>query len=187
MHNEIEHIVEILRRGGTILYPTDTIWGIGCDATNPDAVKKVKDIKQRADAKSFLVLCRDMEQVAAYAAEIPPEAMTLHSNSNKPTTIIYPKIKNISTAILATDGSLGIRIPNFDFCNELLKAFGRPIVSTSANRSGEASPLSFNDISDEVKLAVDYVVKDFHNYISPFAASRIVKLNNSGEITVLRD
>ena len=187
MHAEIIKIVETLNAGGIILYPTDTIWGVGCDATNTTAIRKIKAIKQRNDAKALLVLCENTQTLKNYVCNFPEKAVEIERNSAKPVTIIYSGIKNISPELLAEDGSLGIRIPRFDFCLDLLKAFGKPIVSTSANLSGANPPLSYNDISKEIIESADYVVKDYHNYSTPFSGSKIVKIDEVGNISVIRE
>lgn len=187
MHKEIPHIINILKSGGVILYPTDTIWGIGCDAKNPDAIEKVKQIKHRAEDKSLLILCEDMDSVRNYVESFPEIAVLIEKESKKPVTIIYPNIKNIPKELLAQDGSLGIRIPRFDFCIKLLKAFKNPIISTSANISGMQSPQSFGDISDKIKDSVDYIVKDFHEYKTPFTGSKIVKIDSEDNIIMIRE
>ena len=187
MQQEINEIVKVLQKGGTILYPTDTIWGVGCDATNAAAIQRVKKIKQRDDRKALLVLCENMQSVQDYVCDFPEKATEIEQNSEKPVTIIYPKIKNIPEELLAEDGSLGIRIPRFDFCIDLLNAFGKPIVSTSANISGTPSPLNYEDISKEVLESVDYIVKDFHKYSTPYSGSKIVKINTDESVVVIRE
>lgn len=187
MHNEISHIIQVLKKGGVILYPTDTIWGIGCDATNLEAIQKIKHIKQRDDRKALLVLCESMQSVKEYVCDFPEKAIDLEQTSEKPITIIYPQIKNIPNELLAEDGSLGIRIPRFDFCIDLLKAFQKPIVSTSANISGTPPPFNYNQISKQITQSVDYIVKDFHNYITPFSGSKIVKINTDQSIDIIRE
>lgn len=137
---QIEEAVKVLRAGGILLYPTDTIWGIGCDATDEKAVERVFEIKQRADSKSLIILASDMDMVARYVREIPEMAVTVESLSDKPLTIIYPEGINLAPNVTAEDGSIAIRIPKNDFCVELVRRFGKPIVSTSANVSGTPAP-----------------------------------------------
>ena len=155
---EIKKIVEVLEAGGIILYPTDTVWGIGCDATNAEAVQKIYALKNREDSKSMLLLTDSMAKVQAYVQEIPDVAWDLVDCADKPLTIIYPQGKNIATNLLAQDGSIGIRITNEPFSKRLCERFKKPIVSTSANISGEPTPAFFAEISDKIKNGVDYVV-----------------------------
>ena len=133
MKEEIQKALEVLRNGGIILYPTDTVWGIGCDATNANAVEKIYSIKQRDPNKSMLILCSDIEQLEKYVVSLPQVASDVMQNNSKPTTIIYPEARNLPASLVANDGSIGIRIPNMEFCQALLRTFGKPIVSTYAN------------------------------------------------------
>ena len=152
---QIEKAVAVLKAGGVILYPTDTIWGIGCDATNEAAVEKVFSLKQRSDSKSLIILAGDMNMVGRYVREIPEMAVTVESLSDKPLTIIYPEGINLASNVTAEDGSIAIRIPKNEYCLELLRAFRKPIVSTSANVSGTSAPKRYADITDDIKTAVD--------------------------------
>ena len=181
-HDDIINALDILRKGGTILYPTDTIWGIGCDATNPNAVKKVYEIKQREDSKSMLVLLENPNLILSYIDEIPEVAWDLIEFSEKPTTIIYDKAKNLPLNLIACDGSIGIRITKEAFTQQLISRFRKPIVSTSANISGQPSPNNFSDVSDEIKSKVDYIVGYRQNEKSNPAPSSIIKLGHSGLI-----
>ena len=155
---QIEEAVKVLRAGGILLYPTDTIWGIGCDATDEKAVERVFEIKQRADSKSLIILASDMDMVARYVREIPEMAVTVESLSDKPLTIIYPEGINLAPNVTAEDGSIAIRIPKNDFCVELVRRFGKPIVSTSANVSGTPAPRRYIDIPDSVKASVNLCI-----------------------------
>lgn len=186
MQEEIKKAVEVLRNGGVILYPTDTIWGIGCDATNEEAVKKVYDIKKREDSKSMLVLLDNPNKLNSYVQEVPEVAWDLVEFTEKPMTIIYPGAKNLAKNLVAEDGTIGIRITEEDFSNNLIFRFRKPIVSTSANISGEASPKHFHDISEEIKEAVDYIVDYRQNETENPAPSSILKLGLGGEIDILR-
>jgi len=150
-NDDIIKALEVLRSGGIILYPTDTIWGIGCDATNPAAVNRIYEIKQRQDAKSMLVLMENPNLLNSYITEVPEIAWELIDVADTPLTIIYPGAKNLAANLLATDGSVGIRITNEAFTQQLIQRFRKPVVSTSANISGQKSPHNFAEISDEIK------------------------------------
>ncbi len=184
--SEIQKALEVLRKGGTILYPTDTIWGIGCDATNPEAVKKIFEIKQREESKSLIVLMCNDNMMMKHVRDIPEVAWELIEASDKPLTIIYDKTHGIASNVLATDGSLAVRICKDDFCNKLIYKFGRPIVSTSANISGENSPLNFYEIDDRIKEKVDHIVNHRQEEYGLSAPSSIIKLSESGEIKIVR-
>ena len=158
MDEQIKLAVKVLREGGTILYPTDTIWGIGCDATNEVAVAKIYQIKQRVDSKSMLTLIDNPNRLLQYVNQVPEIAWEILDVADKPLTIIYPNAKNLASNLIASDGSVGIRVVNHDFCRRLISVFSKPIVSTSANISGEPSPKSFYFISEGIKSAVDYIV-----------------------------
>ena len=183
---DIDNAVSALKKGGTILYPTDTIWGIGCDATNPSAVEKVFSIKKRPEQKSLIVLLDDAEKLYDYVEQIPEHAFTLIEYSEKPLTIIYPKAVKLASNVSAADGSIAIRVTKDVFCRELIRRFGKPIVSTSANISNEPAPKTFAEISDEIKSSVDYVVlhRQKENKIS--APSTIIRLGLRGEIEFIR-
>ena len=184
--SEVARAKEVLLTGGTILYPTDTIWGIGCDATNPAAVQKIYSLKQRADNKSMLVLMSGIDMLSSYLKEIPTKALELIESAIKPTTIIYPGAINLAPNLLAEDGSVGIRITSDEFCQKLIEKAGFPIVSTSANTSGNPAPLSFGTIESELLQKVDHVVNWRQNEKKPSAPSAIIKLDENGRTTVLR-
>ncbi len=186
MQEEIKKALEVLRSGGVILYPTDTIWGIGCDATNEEAVKRVYEIKQREDSKSMLVLLDNPNKLNSYIEEVPEIAWDLVEFTDKPMTIIYPGAKNLAKNLIAPDGTIGIRITEEDFSNNLIFRFRKPIVSTSANISGDPSPKHFADISEEIKNAVDYIVDYRQEETENPAPSSIIKLGLGGEIEILR-
>lgn len=189
--------LRVLRDGGIILYPTDTIWGIGCDATNPEAVAKVFDIKKRPDSKSLVLLACDMDMVAKYVKEIPSIAVDLVEVNDAPMTIIYPGAIageegapgdrwHLAWNTVASDGTVGIRIPLMDWCRQLVYKLGRPLVSTSANISGEPSPQRFSEIPQAIKDAVDYVVPPSVDTQSSGQASQILKVGLRGEIEIIR-
>jgi L-threonylcarbamoyladenylate synthase len=183
---EISKSLEVLKSGGTILYPTDTIWGIGCDATNEEAVKKVFEIKKRAESKSLIVLLDAPGKLNKYVKEVPSQAWDLIEYSEKPLTIVYPGAVNFAKNIIGTDGTIAIRIVKNDFCIELLRKFGKPLVSTSANISGEDAPLSFNDIDQIILSQVDYVVNLPHEKNKTGKPSAIIKIETNGVIKFLR-
>lgn len=175
-----------MRNGGIILYPTDTIWGIGCDATNEEAVKRIFQLKQREDTKSMLVLMDNPAKLQTYISEVPDIAWDLIELTDKPLTIIYDGAKNLAPNLIAEDGSIGIRITDEAFSKELCRRFGKPIVSTSANISGNPSPSNFFEIDDEIKNAVDYIVEFRRKDRSKAAPSGIIKLEKDGSIRIIR-
>ena len=186
-----------LRSGGTILHPTDTVWGLGCDATNPEAVARIFEIKQRSDSKSLVLLASDLDMVAKYVKEIPSIAVDLVEVNDAPMTIIYPEAIagepdapgdrwHLAHNTVAADGSVGIRIPLMEWCRQLVFKLGRPIVSTSANISGEPTPQRFSDIPQEIKDAVDFVVPPSVDTESTGKASQILKVGLRGEIEIIR-
>jgi len=187
MQDDVKKALEVLQSGGVILYPTDTIWGIGCDATNEAAVKRVYEIKRRADSKSMLVLMENVNLLERYMQEVPEIAYDLIEVTDKPMTIIYPGAKNLAANLLAEDGSVGIRITTERFTQQLIQRFRKPIVSTSANISGEPSPAFFGEVSEEVKNAVDYVVSYRQDDLNPAKPSSIIKLGVGGEIKIIRE
>jgi L-threonylcarbamoyladenylate synthase len=187
METEIKNACEILRKGGLILYPTDTIWGIGCDATNEAAVKKVYELKQRSDTKSMLVLLDSSVQLDFYVDDLPEIALDLIDLSDKPLTIIYSGAKNLAPNLIAQDGSIGIRITNEDFSKKLCRQFRKPIVSTSANISGESSPANFSEIKPEILRFVDYVVDYRRNETQKSKPSSIIRLGKGGLVKIIRE
>lgn len=198
----ISEAVKVLREGGVILYPTDTIWGLGCDATNPAAVKKVYEIKKRSDSKSLVLLANDLDMVARYVKEVPSIAVDLVEVNDKPMTIIYPEAicgkapaegeeakqdrYHIAYNAVAEDGSVGIRIPLMDFCRDLVFKLARPIVSTSANISGEESPRTFSEIPEEIRSSVDYIVHPGLEEGSTGTASQIIKVEVDSQVKIIR-
>jgi len=183
---DIEKSLEVLSRGGVILYPTDTIWGIGCDATNQAAVERIYTIKHRNDSQTMLALVEGFDMLAAYVDKIPDIAKQLIKEATRPLSIIYPGAKNLAKNLIAGDGSIGVRIVQDPFCEELIKAFGKPVVSTSANISGEPAPTIFVEISDEIKTAVDFIVNWRQGDRQPATASSIIKMNVDRSYKVLR-
>ena len=176
-----------MREGALILYPTDTIWCIGCDATNEDAVRRVYEIKQRQDSKAMLVLVDSSVKVDFYVRDVPEVAWDLIDLADKPLTIIYSGARNLAANLLAEDGSVGIRVTNEDFSKRLCQQFRKAIVSTSANISGQPSPKNFSEISEEVKSAVDYIVGYRQEEISNPKPSSIIKLDKGGVIKIIRE
>ena len=186
-----------LRAGGTLLYPTDTVWGLGCDATCPEAVARIYEIKRRSEAKSLVLLASDLDMVAKYIRQIPSIAIDLVEVNDAPMTLIYPGSIageagkagdrwHLAWNAVAEDGSVGIRIPLSEWCKQLIFKFGRPIVSTSANLSGEPTPQRFSDIVPEIKQAVDFVVPPSVDKESTGKASQILKVGLTGEIEIIR-
>ena len=186
MHDDIKKALEVLKNGGIILYPTDTIWGIGCDATNENAVQKIYELKNRADSKSMLVLMENPALLDRYVDDVPEIAWDLVEVATTPLTVIYPNAKNLAKNLIAEDGSIGIRFTKEAFTTQLLQRFRKPIVSTSANISGEKSPAFYAEISDEIKNKVDYVVEYRQNDNSPAQPSSIIKLGAGGRIDIIR-
>lgn len=184
---DLESCLRTLRDGGLILYPTDTIWGIGCDATSDEAVRRVYALKQRADHKAMLTLVDSTSRIGSYVDTIPDIAWDLVELSERPLTIIYPRARNLAPSLLGPDGSIGIRVTRERFTHALCERFRRPIVSTSANLSGEASPKCFNEISDEVIRGVDYVVHYRRTDLTPARPSGILLLGADGTIKVIRE
>ena len=186
MEDDIKKACEIMEKGGIILYPTDTIWGIGCDATNEDAVKRVYEIKKRIDSKALIVLVDKPVKVEFYVREVPEIAWDLIDVADKPLTIVYPNARNLATNVLADDGSVGIRITQETFSRKLCERFRKAIVSTSANISGQPAPTNFNEISDEIKQAVDYVVT--YRQADPYqpSPSSVIWIGEGGVIKILR-
>ena len=184
---DLKKSCEILQQGGLILYPTDTIWGIGCDATNEEAVGRVYALKQRTDHKAMLVLIDSPAKLSGYVSEIPDITWELIEVTNKPLTIIYPNAKNLAFNLLGEDGSIGIRITNEKFSHDLCKLFRKPLVSTSANISGLPSPGLFSEIAEAVKNGVDYVVRYRQDETVRAKPSGIIKLNEDGSIQIIRE
>lgn len=175
-----------LRDGGLILYPTDTIWGIGCDATNPQAIERIYQLKQRAETKSMLVLVDSLDALEKIVVEVPEVAYDLVEVSIRPMTIIYDQAKGVAPNLLAEDGSLGIRVTTEAFSRDLCRALGKPVVSTSANVSGTPAPKSFSEIDPIIRQGVDYIVKYRQTDQSETPPSQIIKLGSGGLIQIIR-
>lgn len=186
MNEDIKKAIEVLKEGGIILYPTDTIWGIGCDATNEEAVEKLYAIKQRDKSKSMLILLDNPVKLQTYIQEVPDIAWDLIDLTDKPLTIILDGAKNLATNLISNDGSIGIRITAEDFSRELCMRFRKPIVSTSANITGQPTPQSFNQIDSQILELVDYVVEYRQNEMSKQTPSSIIKLEANGNINIIR-
>lgn len=184
--NDMDACLEVLERGGLILYPTDTIWGIGCDATNPAAVEKIFHLKQRAERKAMIVLVADERDILQYVTQPDLQVFDYIKGVSKPITVIYDGVIGLADALLAEDGSAGIRITTDIFCKHLIKRFRKPLVSTSANISGYPAPQAFQDIEPAIKEGVDYVVRyrqaDDHYY----KPSSIIKWDKNGVLTIIR-
>ena len=184
---DLQQAAETLRKGGIILYPTDTVWGIGCDARQEDAVKKIFALKQREDSKSMLCLLDSPAKLQGYVDEIPDMAWDLIELATRPLTIIYPGAKNVAPSLLAEDGSLGIRISQEKFTQALCNAIHGPIVSTSANISGEPTARFFAEISEAIRSGVDYIVRYRREDTTPHHPSSIIKLGVHNEIKIIRE
>ena len=184
---ELWRTVEILRSGGSILYPTDTIWGLGCDATNYEAVENIYRFKHRLESKSLIVLLDDESKLPDYVETVPAISFDLINSLDKPTTIIYSKAKNLASNVIASDGTIAIRITKDPFCRDLIKLFGKPIVSTSANISGDPSPVIYRDVPEELLNSVDYIVNLHHERMNSPKPSTIIRLFENGEFTIIRN
>ena len=176
-----------MNEGGVILYPTDTIWGIGCDATNEEAVRRVYQIKQRSDSKAMLVLVDSPVKVDFYVQDVPEVAWDLIEVADKPLTIIYSGARNLASNLIAEDGSVGIRVTNEEFSKRLCQQFRKAIVSTSANISGQPSPANHSEITEELKSMVDYVVGYRQEEMGHPKPSSIIKLDKGGVIKIIRE
>lgn len=183
---DIKNAIEVLRKGGVILYPTDTIWGIGCDATNEEAVKRVYEIKKREDSKALICLVDSDNRLQRYVSDVPNVAWDLIEYADKPLTIIFDKAKNLASNLIAEDGSIAMRVTREEFSKQLCYRFQKAIVSTSANISGEASPVNFSEISEEIKDAVDYIVSARQKEKTKGTPSSIIKLGCNGEVKIIR-
>jgi len=182
----IDETIEVLKNGGTILYPTDTIWGIGCDATDEAACQKILDIKNRPNEKSFIVLIDSVAMLEKYVPEFHSVCYDLIDLSEKPLTIIYPSANDLAKTVLAADGSVGIRITKDPICLKLIRSIRKPIVSTSANVSGKANPTTFNEIDEQIKSKVDAVLED-RMQEKMTTPSQIIKIDLDGTVKVIRE
>lgn len=182
---EVAKTVSYLKAGKVILYPTDTIWGIGCDATNSKAIDKVFEAKKRPANKSLIILVDTVEQLNNYVKNFPSVAIDLIQHAASPLSVIYSEGKNLAKNI-SSDKSVCIRVVRNEFCQEVIRQLGRPITSTSANLSGQPSPLTFNDISEEVKNSVDYTVQLYHDTLTKPKSSTIIKINEDNTFDIIR-
>jgi len=185
MQQEIEQALATLEQGGLILYPTDTVWGIGCDATNEVAVEKVFQLKNRQDCKALICLVSSLEMLEQTIVNVPKAALEMLKNPSKPTTVIYDSPQGIAKNLVANDNTLAIRMVKDEFCEQLIQKLGKPIVSTSANASGNKTPQSFQEISQEILEGVDYIV-NLHRQKQQGQASTIIKIGHKGEVIVIR-
>ena len=185
---EVKNSLIFLKKGRTILYPTDTIWGIGCDATNEEAINRIFEVKQRTETKSMIILVDSIDRLLRYIKDFPLNAEELIEYSEKPLTIIYPNAQNLPKNLIADDGSIAIRVTKDPFCKELIARFGKPIVSTSANKSGKQAPVNFNAIEKDIVSVVDYVVNLRQNEkaTNQPKPSSIIKLGMKGEFEIIR-
>lgn len=183
--NDIEQCLQVLQQGGLILYPTDTVWGVGCDATNEKAVEKVYRLKKRPDEKAMIVLVADERDILQYVASPDLAAFDYLQQATKPTTVIYEGAIGLANNLVNTDGSIAIRICNEPFCKHLIKRFRKPIVSTSANISGEPTAKIFADINDQLKTGVDYIVNYRQDDKTIAEPSSVIKWNN-GHLEIIR-
>lgn len=182
----MEQALEVLKNGGTILYPTDTIWGIGCDATNAEAIEKIFEIKKREKSKSMIILV-ESEKRLQDLVDVPEMAWQIIDLSEKPVTIVYDNPKGLPKEILAEDGSIGIRLVKDDFCKKLIQKLNRPLVSTSANFSGDKSPMKFSDINPEIINMVDFAVEENREKVSEYSGSSVIRVWADGRVKVLRE
>ncbi len=186
MEEEVRKTVEYLKNGKVILYPTDTIWGIGCDATSQKVVQKVFKIKRRQESKSMIILLDDVERLTEYVEFVPDIAFDLITSIETPLTVIFSNARNLAKNVVAADRTIAIRISRDEFCRKIIREFGKPIVSTSANISGEPNPILFSQISEKIKKEVDYVVKLHRTRITETKPSTIIKLKIDGSYDVIR-
>lgn len=183
---DIENCIKVLSSGGLILYPTDTVWGIGCDPTNEHAVSKIYKLKNRNESKSMIILVADEKDILNYTNTSELKIYDYIKGIHKPTTVIYQNAIHLASNLINADGSIGIRIVKDDFCRELIKAFGKPIVSTSSNVSGFPAPSVFSDIDILIKDGVDYIVQHRQEEQTPGKPSTVIKMNEDGSYEILR-
>jgi L-threonylcarbamoyladenylate synthase len=186
MQAEVNKTVEVLKNGGVILYPTDTIWGIGCDASNPKAVNRIYKIKKRIEGKSLLILVDTPERIGDYVKNANQLALELITNYDKPLTAIFPGAINVAKGVAAGDNSIGIRVVKDEFCKMMIRKLGKAVVSTSANISGFAPPVRYQQISDEIKNEMDYIVNLHRDRIRDLKPSRIIRIKENGDFEVVR-
>lgn len=186
LQQEVERTVEVLRQGGIILYPTDTVWGLGCDATNAEAVERIYRLKRSENKKSMLVLCASADMVVRYVDKAPAIAFEVMELATSPLTAILPGAVGLAPNLIPDEGTLGVRIPDHEFCRRMLRAFGKPIVSTSANISGEATPAGLQEVTREIVDGVDFVVNPRFEGRPTRKASSIIAFGEGGEVKVIR-
>lgn len=185
--DDIKNALRVLRAGGIILYPTDTIWGLGCDATNAAAVRKIYGIKQREESRSLIILVNSVSMLGRYVDNPPEVALQMAELSQKPLTIVYDRGRSLAEGVASADCSVGVRVCNDPFCDELITAFRKPIVSTSANKSGTDAPALFDEISEEIIAAADYVCLYRQYDRSRFSASSVIRVSGNGAVKILRE
>ncbi len=185
--NDISNALCVLEEGGVILNPTDTVWGLGCDATNTKAVEKIFRIKSRTETKSLIILLDNLSELPEYIEKVPDITADLLASISNPVTIIYSNARRLAPNVIAPDGTIGIRIVKDDFCAELIRRFGKPIVSTSANISGFDAPVTFSQVSDDIKKVVDYIVLYKQDYFNRSKPSTIIRLTENGIYTIIRN
>lgn len=186
IEKEINKAVEVLQEGGVIVYPTDTIWGIGCDATNEKAVSKIYDLKRRVENKTMIILIHEKESLENYVEEIPPIAYDLIDSWEKPLTIVYEGAKNLAKSLIRDDNTVAIRVSRDEFSQKLIEKLGKPLISTSANESGEPAPLFFRSIEHKILDRVDHVVGIYHDTMNEVKPSTIIRLHKDGNFDVIR-
>lgn len=187
IETEIDKSVQLLKKGKILLYPTDTIWGIGCDATSSKSIQKIYKLKGRSENKAMIVLVDSAEMIEKYVKIVPPIAYDLIANSKSPLTIVYPGARNLAKSIIADDGTIAIRVVDGPFCTEIIRKFGKPIVSTSANFSDQPTAQTFDDIDVGIKNGVDHVVGVLHDKVRTVKASTIIKIEPDGTFFIIRD
>lgn len=187
LQQEVAEAVRVLRAGGVILYPTDTVWGLGCDATNAAAVDKVYRLKQSDNKKSMLVLCASADMVVRYVDKAPGIAFEVMELATKPLTLVLPGAVGVAGNLIPDEGTLGVRVPDHEFCRQLLRTFGRPVVSTSANISGQAAPVGLQEVARELVEGVDFVVSPRFEGKPTRRASSIIAFGEGGEVKIIRD
>lgn len=183
---DLNNALKVLYEGGVILYPTDTIWGLGCDATSREAVENIFRIKKRSEGQSLIILVNSLTMLERYVSQVPETAYNIIEVTDKPITLIYPAGKNLAPGVCAEDGSIGIRVCSEAFCNELIGRFRKPVVSTSANISNKPSPSNFSEIDDSIIRSADYVVKYRQEDTAKYPPSSIIRLENNGTIKIIR-
>jgi len=186
MEEEIKKTIKALKEGKTILYPTDTVWGIGCDATHSKAVKKIYSLKRRYEHKCLIVLLCSVDQLEEYVEHVPEVAYDLIENIKTPLTIIYSNSKGLAKNVIAKDKSIAIRVIRDEFCKQIIKGLGKPLVSTSANISGKDTPLLFSQVNDKIKNEIDYIVNLEHHSFNNVKPSKIIQLEKNGEFKIVR-